>query len=274
MPISVQCSGCGQRLKANDGLAGRRLPCPKCRHEILIPERQIEDEAAALLLMDEPAAPATRPVPPIRHPDVAPASTPAPRQIVKPSPAPVASLPPLKSTEPPFWLRHLHWLLMLALVPLIVSLMHKKGDEDDLIRRLDESIDNAPPEVQAQIIRKLIAAEEGKADLDDVIVLLPRQRLIGAALSRNSLWHWAFAAVAAALFLGFCVLLATGGVADPRHLLGVGLFTGTIGILFLIIVQALAEWSQGVWPHGRSILIIFLYIAQVDRPLLSGGARS
>ncbi|HJZ90623.1 MAG TPA: PrsW family glutamic-type intramembrane protease [Gemmataceae bacterium] len=165
--------------------------------------------------------------------------------------------------EPPLWLRHLHWLLVLALVPLAVSLLRKADAGDDILRRLDESIENASPEEQLKILRTLQAADEGKADLDDLIKALPRQQLVGAALPRNTSWHWAFAATAAVLFLGFFALLSTGGVADARHLLGVGLFTGTIGVVFLLIVQALAEWSQGVWPHGRSILVIFLWIAKL-----------
>jgi hypothetical protein len=27
MPISIECPACGRRLKANDALAGRHLPC-------------------------------------------------------------------------------------------------------------------------------------------------------------------------------------------------------------------------------------------------------
>src|SRR5262249_22700527 len=61
MPISLQCPGCGERWKANDNLAGRRLPCPKCRQEIQVPERKVEDEAAALLLEGESETPAAPP---------------------------------------------------------------------------------------------------------------------------------------------------------------------------------------------------------------------
>ncbi|HKA07670.1 MAG TPA: PrsW family glutamic-type intramembrane protease [Gemmataceae bacterium] len=255
MPISLQCPGCGQRLKANDNLAGRRLPCPKCRQEIQVPERKVEDEAAALLLEGESETPAAPPAF-----TTSPFAT-APQVPTKPSPAPAASMPPLKSNEPPLWLRHLHWLLVLALIPLAMSLLQKQSREDDIVQRLDDTIENASPEDQRRIVRLLETKE--RVDLDDILTALPRERLQGAALSRNSHWHWAFAAAATALFLGFFVLLATGGVADPRHLLGVGLFTGTIGILFLLIVQALAEWTQGVWPHGRSILVIFIYIAKL-----------
>ena len=92
---------------------------------------------------------------------------------------------------------------------------------------------------------------------------MPRHRLIGAALPRDSNMHWLFALGAAVLFLGFFVFLATGGAADAKHLLGIGLFTGTIGVLFLIIVQALAEATQGTVVVGRSVLVIFFWIAKL-----------
>lgn len=261
MPFSVQCPGCNLRLKATDALAGRRLPCPKCRHEIQVPDRPVEDEAAALLLQDDPGP---LPLPPITSPQMAAPAPPAPAYVRGPVRPPTpAPLPPLTTNEPPVWLRHLHWLLVLALIPLGVSLLRKGGGDEDLGRRLRESIEAAPPETRAKIFHTLDEAEEGRADLDDLLGALPRQRLVGAALARNSLWHWGFAAAAAGLFLGFCVLLATGGVADPRHLLGVGLFTGTVGVLFLLVMQALADWSQGVWPHGRGILTIVLYLVKL-----------
>ncbi|HEX3152144.1 MAG TPA: PrsW family glutamic-type intramembrane protease [Gemmataceae bacterium] len=263
MPISIACPGCGRRLKAPDALAGRRLPCPNCKAEVQVPERPVEDAAAALLLGDEPAAepaPSEAPAEPISEPARAPAPT-YHRGPVKP-PTPVSALPPLKSNEPPAWLRHLHWLLMLALIPLVVSLLHK-GKEEELGNRILDSIEAAPEEEQLKILRILAKAEEGKADFGDLINAMPRHRLLGAALPRDSYMHWLFALGAAALFLGFFVFLATGGVADARHLLAIGAFTGTIGVLFLIIVQALAEATQGTVIVGRSIFVIFFWIAKL-----------
>lgn len=266
MPISLQCPACGRRLKANDALAGRRLPCPACKTEIEVPAAPpVEDAAAALLLAgDEPADSAPPPPAPAPAPEPKPVpATPiARRGPVKP-PTPVAALPPLKSAEPPLWLRHLHWLLMLALIPLAVSLL-RKGDDADIFDRINETIESAPPEAQARYERTLEAkAKSGDLDLDVFIGELPGGRVKGAALSRHSHWHWAMALGAAALFLGFFVLLSTGGVADARHLLAVGLFTGTIGILFLVIVQALANWTHGRVIVGGSIVVILFWIAKL-----------
>jgi RsiW-degrading membrane proteinase PrsW (M82 family) len=254
MPISIECPACGRRLKANDALAGRRLPCPSCRSEVEVPApASAEETAAALLLESDAAAPAAPP------PEYTPMPVPAaPAPASRPGPVAIKTLPPLRSNEPPAWLRHLHWALALALIPLAVTLL-RKGDDDNLIERLQKTIAAAPPEAQPRILADMDAAE----DVDGLLRALPRQRLTGAALGRDSWWHWGFAALAAGLFLGFFVLLATGGVADPRHLVGVGLFTGTIGILVLVIFQAMAEWSAGVWPHGRGILTILLYLVKL-----------
>lgn len=37
MPIAVVCPACGARLRAPDAVAGRRVPCPKCRVPVDLP---------------------------------------------------------------------------------------------------------------------------------------------------------------------------------------------------------------------------------------------
>jgi RsiW-degrading membrane proteinase PrsW (M82 family) len=49
---------------------------------------------------------------------------------------------------------------------------------------------------------------------------------------------------------------------DPLALLGIGLFTATVGILFLFIVQHIAAWTEGRWLIGRSIVVLIFYIAK------------
>jgi hypothetical protein len=265
MPISLLCPACGRRLKANDNLAGRRLPCPGCRAEVQVPGPPVEDAAAALLLSGDEPAETPAPAPPAAAPEPKPVpAAPVPRRGPVRPPTPAAALPPLTSNEPPAWLRHLHWLLMLALVPLAVSLLQKGGGIEDLERRLDETLDSAPPEAQARYERALEAkAGTGDLDLDVIIGELPGGRLKGAAFARSSQSHWAMALGSAVLFLGFFVLLSAGGVADARHLVAVGLFTGTVGVLFLLLVQGLADWTQGRWVVGRSVLVIFFWIAKL-----------
>jgi RsiW-degrading membrane proteinase PrsW (M82 family) len=81
-------------------------------------------------------------------------------------------------------------------------------------------------------------------------------------LARNTWRHWFYALVAAALFMGFLLILASHGSAEPLHLLLIALFTATVGIVFLLLVQLLAEWSQGVWLGGRSIIVLLFYIVK------------
>ncbi len=129
MPISITCSACGKRLKAKDALAGRTAPCPACGAKLVI--GSVDDTAAAMLL-DDAALPPEPEAPPIPHDDAIdqprvdkrPPSSPAVRRS-EPRLKPVAkretvALPPLTTKDPPIWLRHLHWLLILSLIPLAV----------------------------------------------------------------------------------------------------------------------------------------------------------
>jgi predicted RNA-binding Zn-ribbon protein involved in translation (DUF1610 family) len=77
MTISVVCSSCGSKLKANENLAGKTLRCPKCKNPVTLRpnEKDAEDLAAAILseLKDPPPvapppeedeSPALRPIAP------------------------------------------------------------------------------------------------------------------------------------------------------------------------------------------------------------------
>ena len=170
----------------------------------------------------------------------------------------VADLPPLAANETPLWLRHLHWLLALALIPLAVSLLHKSADEDPLKDRFEKTIEQAPPEVQQRIVQVM---SNDNATEDDLFRALPNQRLIGAFLPWNSKMHWLMALGATMLFMGFMMLLGSDGSTSPLHLLLVGLFTATIGIALLLLLQLAADATQDVWIHGRGIgMLIFLII--------------
>src|SRR5204863_6294577 len=75
----------------------------------------------------------------------------------------------------------------------------------------------------------------------DIFGLLPGRKISGALLARDSLVHWLFAFVAAAVYMTFLILLASDKCAQPLHLLGIGLFTATCGIFLLLVLQALAS---------------------------------
>lgn len=270
MPISLTCSECGKRLKARDELAGKVLPCPSCGHKVHVPEA--EESIAGYLLQDEPPSP---PAPAI----VPPADEEEEQLVARRKPSPVvpaarstspvvpttrktAPLPPLTTNEPPLWLRHLHWLLVLALLPLAFSLL-THDDQEDLKERFLKTLEAAPPEVQLRLDQLEKKDPEGGITLDDIFAILPQHKLLGALLPRNSFAHWGFAAGAALLFMTFFLLLASQKTAEPHQLLLMGLFTATIGILLLLLLQVLANWSQGVWLRGGNIVVVIFYIVKL-----------
>jgi len=137
---------------------------------------------------------------------------------------------------------------MLALLPLAFVLLHT--DEDTFLARLLETKENATEEERERIDRVLeeLEAEESldKAALDRLLNALPNRRLAGAFLPRNTWAHWIFAFGTAILFMAFFLLLSTHDTAEPVHILASGLFTATVGIGLLLLIQGIAFRAQGV----------------------------
>jgi RsiW-degrading membrane proteinase PrsW (M82 family) len=265
MPISVTCTSCNKRFKGPDRLAGKTVGCPNCGARLSIPAPEEEDQPPVYDLEAEPPAAKPRPQTPAAPESEAyePVAPPAPRRRpdppTLPATKPAAALPPLGTNDPPFWLRHLHWALVLALVPLAVSLLYPESpmDEEELLK---ETLAQEPEAFPA--VARLLQSKGEEATLDDLLAVLPGQKFVGAWLPRNTLMHWAFGLGAALLFLTFLLLLSAQRTAEPHHLLGIGLFTATVGIVFLLLVQTLAEWAQGRVIVGRSIIVLFFYILQ------------
>lgn len=253
MPLSVTCSACGAKLKAKETLAGRLVPCPKCSAKLQIPQPEAEEESYAL--QDEPEReklPAPRTLPPQQKKDDSAAEevaeqAPRRKKLCKED---VAALPPLAAKEPPLWLRHLHWLLVLAMFPLAFSLLHHSATGEDVETRVDETIEQLSEEERERFEHAVEAIRSEKDLLDRILTALPKKRLAGAFLPRDTWAHWIFGLGAALLFMAFFLLLSTHDTAEPVHLLAIGAFTATVGIGFLLIVQMFAAWSQRVWVVG------------------------
>ncbi len=169
------------------------------------------------------------------------------------------SLPPLSTNDPPLWLRHLHWLLVLSLIPLAVLLLHKPDDQS-VVERLVETINDAPENSQAQAKKALLNLEEGDGSMENVFAALPGHKLHGAWLPYDSRIHWLLTIGAALLFFLFLGALTLEGSAKALHLLFFGAFTATVGLLFLFGVQALAEWSQNFIIIPTNIVSLVFYI--------------
>jgi RsiW-degrading membrane proteinase PrsW (M82 family) len=265
MPISIICHGCGKRLKAKDSLAGRTVGCPSCGTKLVIDSA---DDIAAALLSDDAEPQADEPDGPPPSEEAAPEREPEPprRRAAAPSiqrkPArahDVTTLPPLSTNDPPLWIRHLHWLLILSLIPLAVSLLQKSEDQD-ISTRLEETIEQAPDEYRPRIEQAFREVNEDKGSIETVFAALPNHKLIGAWLPRNTLIHWLLTGCATLLFFLFLLALTLEGSAKAQNLLLVGLFTATVGLLFLFAVQALAAWSQRFIIIPTNIVSLVFYI--------------
>ncbi len=68
------------------------------------------------------------------------------------------------------------------------------------------------------------------------------------------------AVLATAFFMAFFMFLALNGAANPMHVLIVGLFTATIGVGFLVLVQLLASLTEGRIVIGGSILALVFMV--------------
>ncbi|MFO0969960.1 MAG: PrsW family glutamic-type intramembrane protease [Gemmataceae bacterium] len=94
--------------------------------------------------------------------------------------------------------------------------------------------------------------------IDDLLALLPDNRIEGAYLPRKTAVHWLYALLAAGLFLAFTFVLFPDG-GEALHLLLLAVFTATIGILLLLLAQVLANWTQGRILVGRNIIVMLLF---------------
>jgi RsiW-degrading membrane proteinase PrsW (M82 family) len=182
-------------------------------------------------------------------------------------PATAGWVPATKSSTP-VWLRHLHWCLALAMIPLAVVVVLPGESEEELIGRLERAVQAAsepeqtesPPTESPPVTSVAESSDESvfefdieEMTLDDVLATLPSQRLDGALLSRNTWWHWGFALLSVAAYMTFFIFLASDGSAKAPHLLGVGLFVATFGILLLVIVQVAS--GIGLGGSGPEALI-------------------
>jgi RsiW-degrading membrane proteinase PrsW (M82 family) len=144
--------------------------------------------------------------------------------------------------------RWLPLLFTLTLVPLILSMFSPDGDMEERLKRTFTN----NPDVAAKV--------EEFESADELLLAFPEHRIEGAYLPRDTWTHWIFAAVAAAGLWGAILVLYPLGNSTSAQLWKIGIFTGTLGILMLLAIQYIAEYTQGWTIIGRSILVIFFYI--------------
>jgi len=114
--------------------------------------------------------------------------------------------------------------MLAGLLPLAIFTFTAK---DDLKERREESRRQNPE----------IAKQFGTPQLyPDEVAAYPSHRIDGAAFSIHTSVHWAIALLTALIFWEFILVIQPMGNSTSRQLWAVGIFTGTIGILMLIIV--------------------------------------
>jgi protease PrsW len=263
MAIVFRC-GCGQKLSTRDDLAGRSVRCPGCTKvlKVPVPEREAAAEGDQGYALEEPPTlPSPRPSlgegsgafvganePLQRRPQ--PDS--GDKQPAARTPAPAARRDGKSPRE------YLYVMLALALVPLVFSVLGPKSIK--LEERLRAAIDGAGPETAARIKSLETRKDVG---LDELLEALPGGKLDSTSHLPRATWvHWLYAAIAAAAFWAFALLLFPGERKTPHHLLMVGLFTGTVGILLLIGFQFAASATQGIWLRGRGVILILFYLVK------------
>jgi RsiW-degrading membrane proteinase PrsW (M82 family) len=299
MPIPVLCGGCGKRFKAPDRGAGKKVPCPACQTVISIPAAAVvEEEEDEYRLADEPLAAPARAAPSSSaiaagREKIGTASSGAPLHVQGGGPAAAAALshptgllaatkgwvPPTRSSTPA-WLRHLHWCLALAMIPLAVSIFVPSKPIGERIAQADGLPHDdraAPPAGEGEpgaaaqpapgggepAASEAVPLDEAlqPMSVDDLFAALPGHKLPGALLARGSHLHWVLALVAAAGYMTFLMMLASDKSAQPLHLLGLGLFTATGGIILLFVVQGLS--SIGAVRVGGIIGLILLVLLMI-----------
>jgi RsiW-degrading membrane proteinase PrsW (M82 family) len=263
MAISFVCS-CGKPLRAKDELAGKKTKCPHCSSIVEIPPAEFDPtsvlggppQSDSLYEVETPSRPVStstyRPTPPVEE-----SWEPSPSAISRPSSSKkaAASKPPESGGEGSSLLEYSYLLLAFTLIPLVFSLLGKEN-KPDLQDRFARSIASASPEEQERI-KSLFSREN--VSLDEALAALPGGKLDGAHLARNSAGHWIYAAIATAAFLLLLGLFFSVERAQPLHLLAVGAFTGTVGIIFLLLVQLCSNFRlRGV--HGRGLILLVLLI--------------
>jgi protease PrsW len=267
MPIQFSCA-CGQRFRVQETAAGKRAKCPKCGNIVVVPQPAVPDAAASDEIADRSSPPSrANTVPPSAQPGKKTSGkAPAPRE--KPTKKDRSSLGDKSLQLAQQRYQHIsekpttnlldygYWLLPLAFIPLAFSLM--LADKQSTVDRIMRSLEKSLPAKQEPVDSKRALGhrdkksgrivyedpEEPPITLDELITSLPGGQVEGAFLPRKTVMHWVFAGLTAIVFFVLILILAPGA-GPARHVLVIGLFTATVGILLLLVVQFLAAVTQG-----------------------------
>lgn len=289
MPIRVRCSGCQKTLKVPEKFAGKRVRCPVCQTSVQVPGDPFDPSETATNALAATSAIPALPNSSDGEGDAEEEGT--YRLTADPEPSPheppslERGLPPrvvgknvraraeqrdrgfddLDSARPARrmgsaltndateggWRDHLVWILLVALAPLAFSIVIPERPAGE---RFVETI-RLHPEVADSL--------DPTDPLTSLVESIPEHRLVGAHLPYDTHLHWAYALIAAAVFLGVLSVMSVGGEAGPMRLVWTGVLTGTVGIFLLLGFQFVAAATTGIGIRGRGILIVVFLIVKL-----------
>ncbi|MFN8390411.1 MAG: PrsW family glutamic-type intramembrane protease [Bdellovibrionota bacterium] len=259
MSITITCS-CGKELFADTSMSGSACKCPACGAPIEIPFVEPEPPPPP----PEPELPLLEEVdtaPPAPSEENIPAPPVVPTQIHAPPPlGRFENIQELLRTTKIFYAICLVVFLPLAWHVLVAP----KGDSIE--KRLGRTVEQLRPQDRGQYAS---SGQSVFANLDTIINSLPNHRLTGAFLPRDTKVHYVFGISAGLLFFGFLIFLSFEEEVSPLHLLGAGFLTGTLGVIYLMVVQAVAIGSLAVGISTSIVGIVakiigFSYMAAFD----------
>lgn len=157
------------------------------------------------------------------------------------------SVPKKPPSRPDGWRSLARWSLVAALIPLA---FYTLGAPEDLKSRAEET---------RRLYPELTKKFQGHNFSEEELAVLPSHRYEGAALARTTSAHWIVAILAALIFWEFILIIQPMGNSTSKQLWAVGVFTGTVGILMLLVVQVAAFISTAVTGVGGCAIMLFIF---------------
>lgn len=280
MAISFACAECGKKLKAPDNLVGKRIKCPACQTPATVPFPETSEDEEVLGsdwlnsdAAEDPEAAAERRAEKARKARAAklaegesddtseedeevneePESTLArlssrPRKKKAKSQSETeVEAKPARVKEQDAETFNYHWVFLLGLIPLTVLTF---WPQESVEKRLERVFAERP-----ELVNRL-----DDMSVEDLLAQLPGNKFPGALFARDTYFHWAIGAVAAVSFLTLLFLMFPGSGKRTRRLFLTGLFTGTVGILLLLVFQFLASATAGLRIRGGRGLGVLIFL--------------
>jgi RsiW-degrading membrane proteinase PrsW (M82 family) len=146
-------------------------------------------------------------------------------------------------------------ILLVVLIPLAWTTIRDAQHPPPTSRqRIEATLDHHPD--TRDRIETLPDNTSGTEVYNDLFEFLPSHKLDGALFPKDTWDHWILAGISGAGFLIALLLLFPAGYAKIPHLVGVALFTGSLGIFLLLGFQ----WLAFHMPlfHGQGYITILL----------------